>query len=230
MKNNVSSSMYLRTVCLLAFLVGVSDPVAARKKIYTNESCPVTFVVPSDLELHDVVEEGDLNEKILCRISVVRKNKTEVSSPQKSFDDVRYLSDVVLEVKNIPVRSRFPELNFTSSDDHVSYKGKVLSSDAIDMGYEILRVRPIEYYAVGHGEMYVGTQDFIRRNRKQSKAIRSTSYVFLLGNERHSIDVELTYIDSSSYRQVQKSSILKLLQSAKFYSDEEKAGSSTSHE
>jgi hypothetical protein len=212
---------------LLIFVIGARD---AGARTYESKDCPVKFNVPSDLELRDVFGWTEPVEQISCRISVVRKGKRNIPLPEKSFDDVRYLSDVVLEVRNIPVRSRFPEFNFASSNDHVAYKGKMLSSDAIDMGYEIVQVRPIEYYAVGHGEMYVGTQDFTRRYREQRKAIRSTSYVFLLGNERFSIDVVLTYIDSGSYGQIKKNSILKLLRSAKFGSGRENAGSSTVHE
>jgi hypothetical protein len=221
MKSKMSSSMCSWAVYMLVFLIAISGSAVARTSIYANVSCPVTFSVPSDLELRDVVDGGDSNEKILCRISVVRKNKRKVLPLQKTFDDVRSLSDVVLDVKNVPVQSRLPELNFASSDDHVSYKGKILSSDAIAMGYEIVQVRPIEHYAVGHGDMYLGIQDFIRKDRKQKKANRSVSYVFLLGNEKYSIDVELTYRDKNNYSQIKKSSVLKLLRSANFKSDDE---------
>jgi hypothetical protein len=218
MKSNMPISMCSWAVYMLVCLIAISGNAVARTRIYTNVSCPVTFVVPSDLELRDVVDGGDSNEKILCRISVVRKNKPKVLPLQKSFDDVRSLSDVVLDVKNVPVQSRLSELNFTSFDDHVSYKGKILSSDAIAMGYEILQVRPIEHYAVGHGDMYLGIQDFIRTDRKQKKETHSVSYVFLLGNDKYSIEVELTYRDKSNYNQIKKNSILKLLRSATFKS------------
>jgi hypothetical protein len=72
------------------------------------------------------------------------------------------------------------------------------------VGYEILRVRPIECYAIGDGEMFVGKQDFLRRCAKSTTAIRSISYIFLLGNEKFSIDGKLRYIDGGDYGQVDK--------------------------
>jgi hypothetical protein len=221
MRNNMPSSMRSQVVYLFAMLVAVLVPEASAKSIYSNPSCPVTFVVPIELELHDVVGGDDLSEKILCQISIVRKNKPTVLPLQKSFDDVRYLSDVVLKVKNISLNSRLSEFNFISDDHHVSYTGKVLSSEAIAMGYKISQIRPIEYYSVGRGDLYVGIQDFIRKNRKQRKIDHSVSYVFLLGNEKYSIDVELTYRDKGGYSQIKNDSILNLLRSANFNSDRE---------
>jgi hypothetical protein len=69
--------------------------------------------------------------------------------------------------------------------------------------------------------MYVGIQRFSQQGSGQRKANRSASYVFLLGNEKYSIDVELTYRDSSGYVQVNKDSILRLLRSANFDADVE---------
>jgi hypothetical protein len=224
-----SQAISSRVICLFALLIIFSNPIAAKQSIYTNESCPVTFVVPSDLELHDVVGWTDPGEKIACRISVVRKNRAKAAPLEKTFDDVRDLSDIVLNVKYIPIRSRLAELNFTLSDGTVSYKGETLSSDAKAMGYEISRTRPMEHYQVGHGDMYVGIQDFIERSSGKNRAVKSVSYVFLLGNKKYSVDVEITYDKDRYSNKIKPDSILRLLQSANFLSDEENAGNSKSH-
>jgi prepilin-type processing-associated H-X9-DG protein len=216
-----SCSMRSRAIYLLAFPIIVSDPIAAKQNAYTNKNCPVTFVVPSHLELRDVVGWTDPSDKIACRISVVRKNRTKTLPLEKSFDDVRDLSDVGLDVKYIPIKSRLTELNFTFLDGHVSYKGETLSSNAKTMGYAILQTRPMEYHPVGNGDMYVGIQDLIERGSTKVSSNRSVSYVFLVGNKKYSIDVKITYDKDRFNNKIKQNSILRLLKSANFDFEEE---------
>ncbi|WP_144021401.1 hypothetical protein [Caballeronia sordidicola] len=222
-------SACLRATYLLALLTVVSNPIAAKERTYANNSCPVTFAVPPDLELRDVVGWTDPNDKIACRISVVRKNKSSALPFEKSFDDVINLSDIVLDVKYVSIQSRLKDLNFALLDGHISYKGETLSSDARAMGYEILRTRPMEYYPVGHGDMYVGIQDFIQRSKKNFSN-RSVSYVFLLGNKKYCIDVEITYDKGRNNNKIKQNTILRLLQSANFLADGGNPENSASHE
>ena len=56
------------------------------------------------------------------------------------------------------------------------------------------------------------------------------SYVFLLGNKKYSIDVEITYDKDRYNNKIQQNSILRLLQSANFLSDEENARNSPPRE
>jgi hypothetical protein len=86
-----------------------------------------------------------------------------MSRGEKSFDDVIDLSDIVLNVKYIPMRSCLTDFDFTLSDGQVSYKGETLSSDAKAMGYKILRTRPMEHYPVGRGDMYVGYKILLKK-------------------------------------------------------------------
>jgi hypothetical protein len=188
----------------------------SQAKTYHNDECHITFEVPSNLELRDVVGWTEPVKKIACRISVIDKGKLRPVAPKKSFDDIARLSDVVLTVNIIPIQSRFGVLGFAMRDGAIFYEPDNLSPDAKSMGYQVGKTRPVQHYAVGNGDLYVGTRDYTRRSVMQKTLDRSVFRVFLLGNKDFSIVVELTQIESSDYRQINYQTILKLLKSANF--------------
>ncbi|KQR74338.1 hypothetical protein ASG35_21500 [Burkholderia sp. Leaf177] len=205
----------LFAICLLMF----PELLAAKEKMYRSKGCPVIFTVPNSMSLHDVDGWTEPAQHTACRISLIWKNVTKSPVPEKSFDDVRLLSDIVLDVKNVPLKDRFDGLHFSSLPDRVIYKGPELSADARSMGYKLMRTRPIEHFPVKNGEMYVGIQDFIEVDGPKMQRRQSVSYVFLIGNGTHSIDVQATFDKNRKSDAEKINSLLKLLRSSSFQSE-----------
>jgi hypothetical protein len=159
--------LFWSIICILAFRVLICDAKEVGAALYISKNCPVTFAVPSDLELQDIIGWTDPADKIVCRISVTNRRTNKKSLPEKSFDDVEYLSDVVLYIKNIPLKARLSEMNFVASGGEILYKGEALTSDVEAIVYEDFRIAPIEHYAVEHGDIVCWSADFCKAKRQE---------------------------------------------------------------
>jgi hypothetical protein len=194
----------------------VAELAPANERTYRASNCPVTFTVPLNMSLHDVEGWTEPAQPTACRISLTWEGNIASPVPEKSFDDVRLLSDIVLDVKNVPLKDRFDGLHFYSLPQRVLYKGPELSVDARSMGYNLLRTRPIEHFTVKNGEMYVGIQDFIEVYGRSGQRRQSVSYVFLIGNGTYSVDAQVTYDKNRKSDNAKVDSLFELFRSSNF--------------